>query len=61
MMTMTPDQLKRALSKPTRATKPEKKGLFAKMMTPKDSPNKPKTRYQLRKQKEDEEKRGQNK
>jgi hypothetical protein len=61
MMTITPDQLKRALSKPTSAPKLEKKGLLAKLLTPKSSPNNPKTRYQLRKQKEDEEKHAPNK
>ncbi len=58
MMTMTPEQLKTALSKPTPATKPEKKGLFAKMRTTKTNTNKPLTRFQLKKQKEDEEKCG---
>ena len=61
MMTMTPEQLKMALSKPTPAPKPEKKGLFAKMRTPKTNTDKPLTRFQLKKQKEDEEKRDPNK
>jgi hypothetical protein len=57
MMNMTPEQLKIALSKPAPAPKPEKKSLLAKMRTPKTSPDKPQhlTRFQLKKQKDNEE------
>ncbi len=61
MMTMTPEQLKMALSKPTPAPKPEKKEMFAKIRTPKTNPDRPLARFQLKKQKEDEEKCGPNK
>jgi hypothetical protein len=55
MMTMTPEQLQQALSnKPTPVPKTEKKGLMAKLLTPKNSPDKPRTRYQIRQQKKDE-------
>jgi hypothetical protein len=58
MMTMTPEQLKMGLSKPTPAPKPVKKGLLAKTRAPKTNPNQPHhlTRFQLKKQKENEEK-----
>ncbi len=56
MMTMTPKQLKFALSKTTSAPKQEKKGLFAKMRTPKTNTDSPLTRFQLKKQQEDKEK-----
>jgi hypothetical protein len=60
MMSMTPEQLKMALSKTTPAPKP-KKGLFAKMRSPKTNTERPLTRFQLKKQKEEEEKYDQNK
>ncbi len=60
---MTPEQLKMALSKPTPAPKPVKKGLLAKMRAPKANQNQPQhlTRFQLKKRKENEEKRDLNK
>jgi hypothetical protein len=63
MMTMTPEQLKIALSKPGPAPKPEKKSLLEKMRTPKTSPDKPHhlTRFQLKKCKNNDEKHDPNK
>jgi hypothetical protein len=60
MMSMTPEQLKMALSKTTPAPKP-KKGLFAKTRTPKTNTDRPLTRFQLKKQKDDNEKHDHNK
>jgi hypothetical protein len=52
MMTMTPEQLKEALA--TNSPKEKKRGLIKKLLTPKSDLEKPRTRLQVRKQKEGE-------
>ena len=50
MMKMTPEQLQEKLTPPVQ----KKKGIMKKILSPKDETQKPRTRLQMRKEKDDE-------
>ena len=52
MIKMTPEQLQQRLAQPTNQPEPKKKGMLKKLLSPKDDAEKPRTRFQLRKEKE---------
>jgi hypothetical protein len=52
MINMTPEQLQQKLAQPTNQPEPKKKGMLKKLLSPKDDTEKPRTRFQIRKEKE---------
>ena len=54
MMKMTPEQLQQELAKPKNNPEPKKKGILRKLLSPKDDAQKPRTRLQIRKEKDGE-------